>query len=564
MSIKLWVRGTKSPITLSDHDFIAEGGEGRVYGQGNKVYKISLNGKLNIPEGKILKLQQLTHPNIIKPIDLLIDKNNQLIGYSMKRVSGTALSRFFTTDYQTQIGYKEKQLEELILNLRNGFNYLHNEKILVVDANENNFIIDDQDNTTPYFIDVGSYEVPGYPATAIADGIRDYHTNGFNQNSDWFSFAILVSQLFLGIHPYKGKHPDYKKTDLIARMKDNVSIFNPKVSLPSVVRDFSSIPGNWLDWLKAVLENGERCSPPDSMKAAVQKIITKNIINSTAGFDIKLVKEYEENITDYRYVSGNTIIKFGVGHFEVNKIQHKIPNANTIIVTDKSAKPWAVTSNKTSLDFTDYNSNAVLSMALSNKQNYVIGNYLISTSDNKLNAISGMELGNNVYFTVKKQWDIMPNSTVAYDGCLLSNMLGQPFAIIFNPNTVSTHYINIKELIGHKIINAKYSNQVLVVTANQNGLINRMVFKFNSDFTQYSVDIENDVDTGEINFTVMDSGIVIMIPHDDELWVFGNNWKKPDIKKISSPVIKSDMKLCNNGIGVMFYQGNKLYSIKMV
>jgi hypothetical protein len=216
------------------------------------------------------------------------------------------------------------------------------------------------------------------------------------------------------------------------------------------------------------------------------------------------------------------------------------------------------------LDFTDYNSNAVLSMALSNKQNYAIGNYLISTSDNKLNAISGMELGNNVYFTVKKQWDIMPNSTVAYDGCLLSNMLGHPFAIIFNPNTVSTHYINIKELIGHKIINAKYSNQVLVVTANQNGLINRMVFKFNSDFTQYSVDIENDVDTGEINFTVMDSGIVVMIPHDDELWVFGNNWQKPDIKKISSPVIKSDMKLCNNGIGVMFYQGNKLYSIKMV
>ena len=114
--------------------------------------------------------------------------------------------------------------------------------------------------------------------------------------------------MFVGIHPYRGKHPDFKKNDIEGRMKDGVSIFNKKTTLPSAVRDFSNIPDSYRDWFEAIFEHGERMPPPDSMLAKFRPVVAKEtIVKGNDIFDIELVKEFNHEVIGYWYYNGNTV-----------------------------------------------------------------------------------------------------------------------------------------------------------------------------------------------------------------------------------------------------------------
>ena len=119
------------------------------------------------------------------------------------------------------------------------------------------------------FIDVDSYQTPGFKATALMDSVRDRHchNNQFTPDTDWFSFGIVSFQMFIGIHPYKGKHPDL--ADMDARMMQNISALNKAVSVPKVCYAFDVIPQAYLCWYKAVFEQGKRCAPPFDLNAPV-------------------------------------------------------------------------------------------------------------------------------------------------------------------------------------------------------------------------------------------------------------------------------------------------------
>src|SRR5207248_7337064 len=110
-----------------------------------------------------------------------------------------------------------------------GVRHVHERGILIVDLNEMNFLLDASVEEI-LFIDVDSYQTPGFPATALMESIRDRHAARFSQATDWFSFGIVSFQMFTGIHPYRGKHPTL--TGLDARMERNVSVLNPEVAVP--------------------------------------------------------------------------------------------------------------------------------------------------------------------------------------------------------------------------------------------------------------------------------------------------------------------------------------------
>src|SRR5947199_212129 len=82
----------------------------------------------------------------------------------------------------------------------------------------------------------------------------------FSPETDWFSFAIISFQMFIGIHPYRGLHPSLP--DLDARMSANVSVLNPRVSIPKLCYPFSVIPQAYRDWYRAIFEDGKRVPPP--------------------------------------------------------------------------------------------------------------------------------------------------------------------------------------------------------------------------------------------------------------------------------------------------------------
>lgn len=565
MSEKVWVRGQTTPIVLSDHDFVAEGGEGKVYAKGRTAYKIHTD---RMPaDGKIRKLQDLKHSSIISPVDILLNKKNKPVGYTMKKVKGIPFSRLFTNDFRNQSGFTMDDTKALIINMRDGFQYLHDNDVLVVDANENNFLAGERDLTKPFFIDTCSYQVPGFKATAIAENIRDLQATEFSEGTDWFSFAIIACQLFVGIHPFKGKHPDFKKNDLAGRMKAGVSIFNKKTSIPSAARDLSNIPQNYYDWFMDVFENGERHAPPVDMVKGVVAAKKAVVIQGNNNFTIDLVKEYKDTITDYWYYSGNTVVRFEPGHYEVNKINRAFGQngyTSDVVFTPRTMKPLFVEYFDDKIEYTAFDSTEVHTLPMKTTQGYTTGSTIMAISDTKLNSFACMDFGDKINFAVSKQWDILPHATKAFRGFLYSNMLGKPYVIIYQADKDATHYVNVDELKGYNIINGKYENNVLVVVTEKSGVYDRFIINFDTTFKKYTVVTDNDVDDADVNFTVLENGIVAFIPNDGELRIFSNKYESTQAKVIQDTNVKAVMRLCNNGINVMFYSDNKLYKITMV
>src|SRR6185369_5913583 len=75
-------------VELDQNNFKTKGGEGSIHIVGTKVYKVCDPGKM-IPEAKINELMVLDHPRIVRPIDILLQRNKP-VGYVMDLVPGNA------------------------------------------------------------------------------------------------------------------------------------------------------------------------------------------------------------------------------------------------------------------------------------------------------------------------------------------------------------------------------------------------------------------------------------------------------------------------------------------
>ena len=178
--------------------------------------------------GKIKELSAITLPTIIKPQHVVLDNSSKVIGYTMQFVQNkVALCQLFPKPYKQRNNINTTALISISDQLRRGIQHCHEKNILLVDVNELNFIIDDQKYKLVYFIDVDSYQTPSFPATALMESVRDRHSSTFSKNTDWFAFGIVSFQMQIGIHPYKGKHFQFKTLD--ERMKANIPVFHKDV-----------------------------------------------------------------------------------------------------------------------------------------------------------------------------------------------------------------------------------------------------------------------------------------------------------------------------------------------
>src|SRR5262249_20853743 len=159
-----------------------------------------------------------------RPQAILLDAKNRPIGYTMGRIRDAhVLCQLFNRAFRERKGITPEAMVMLVQKLREGVQHVHENGILIVDLNEMNFLLDSALREV-LFIDVDSYQTPGFPAAALMDSVRDRHALRFSEATDWFSFGIVSFQMFTGIHPYRGKHPTV--ADLEARMRGNISVLN--------------------------------------------------------------------------------------------------------------------------------------------------------------------------------------------------------------------------------------------------------------------------------------------------------------------------------------------------
>jgi serine/threonine protein kinase len=560
--MQVYING--KPISLNQKDYVAEGGEGKVYTRAGIGYKIYHDPKKMIPAGKIIELQRITNPNIIRPIDIITNKSGCPIGYTMRFIKDAwSLCQVFPKAFRKRNNITHQMIQGMVHDLQDLIDCVHKAGILIVDANEMNFLLT-KDFKVVLAIDADSYQTPHYPATAIMPSIRDWKiiNNNWTEGSDWFSFACVSFQMFIGMHPYKGKHPTINGME--ERMKVGISVLDPAVQVSPAAFDFGVIPPQYMEWYEKIFIKGERCMPPNIHGTVVIKT-SKPVLMKGAGYiELHEIYDYKDDIIRY-WTHGSEVIVM------TNKnIWHK---GRPVIDTDSDIRACGFTMSGAAfvagigegkyVKYTNIGEQTKISYDsladfISSYDERVYQMYNGETSEIKVTEFSNaITIGCNI---VDRG---LPNSSKLYPGVVIHSMLGNAFASLLVRKGAS-YQIKIPELDKYRILDAKYDSNVLMIIGEYKGKYDRLVIRFDSNYATYDLQVVLDIQPTGLNFVVLDSGVCVFINEEGKIIIFSKKKGSCGSKEINDPIIPGDAILGKSGGTVLLSSGSKLYNMRMV
>lgn len=246
-------------VVLPARAFVAAGGEGSIYAARGTAYKIYEDPARAIAAGKIAELRRIAHPGVLVPRELLVRESDGVpIGYAMPFVPDAwSWTQLVPPAFWARHGLTVAHAIDLCIELSRMLAAVHAAGCCVGDLSGNNVLVAPGE-MTPRLVDTDSFATPSFAATAITPEIADPRAPAgcVSPATDWFAFAVLVFELFTGLHPFKGKHPTVK--GMAARMQAGISAFRSEVAAPAAWRGTGGIPLGWVGWLRGVLEGRTR------------------------------------------------------------------------------------------------------------------------------------------------------------------------------------------------------------------------------------------------------------------------------------------------------------------
>jgi hypothetical protein len=556
--MKVTLKGKRASVSLTKRDFIAQGGEGAVYRKAGTAYKIYLKASSMIPEAKIEELSHISRPEVNKPEDIVLDEKGRAVGYTYRFIdNATALCQLFTKAFKERHGIGADRVGELVQNMQEVLHHIHEKGVLVVDLNELNLLVPDGWRQA-YWIDVDSYQTRSFPATAIMDSIRDWHTAKFNELSDWFSFAVVSFQLFIGVHPYKGKHSLIK--GMIERMRANVSVFDPSVKVPAMCPPLDVIPAELLGWYRRVLQDGRRELPPAIIQAVSGVIPRVRKISSTAKLSITEWRAYPHKVVRFLRL-GNHDVALTMGGLQVGKTLHKsLPPSGAVGLTPKQGH--VIYANHYCSQPQLYDATRARSLELDLHVDGCMdydGRIYFKAGD-RLYEVEYLELPHQIKPSVRPVANVMEHATKLYDGVAVHNLLGACYVSVFD-KPGSHRELRIQEVEGAKILDGKYDHGLLVLVGEQGGKYHRWSFLL-GDVGEYSC--LGSVEVGSYlppNFVVLPNRVCALINEDEELELSLVKLGAGQVRVVQDPVLSHDMRLCRSGMDVLFAQDTRVYKI---
>src|SRR5258705_3782099 len=560
---RYFVQG-KGEIRLSKSDFKAQGGEGAIFVKGSTAYKIYTDPSRTIQPTKILELSVLAQPNIIRPLDVIIDRQNQPVGYSMRHVVRSyVLCQLFPKAFRLRNNVTPETVLRLVRNLQEGVKHVHSKGILIVDLNELNFLVA-EDFKEVFFIDVDSYQTPSFAATVLMESVRDRHAQTFRGGSDWFSFSVVSFQMFVGIHPFKGTYPPLtglpaKELKLNTRMRANVSVLHAGVSVPASCLPFAVIPPIYLDWYRSVFEEGKRVPPPDNVQAAIvlSPPAAKRIIGSNS-FEITEVGEFDSEIIWHDGVV--TITQKSI-YFDSKK--YPKPQLDVkVAVTPRLRHLVAAFMEETKLRLRDLTVDQDIEVGFELEEFMLSnGRFYIKQQEN-IFSIDFVELKQRILLGIKIAANATVKSTRMFEGLAIQNLLGSNYASIPESPDIC-HQIQLRELDAYQVLEARLERRVLIVVGTKQGQYDLLIFRFASDFSSYDSRVVPKVSSSNINFTVLDSGVVLRMTDEDNVEIFSRVKGVDKIRVVQDPALQGDVRLFHVGAQALIARGNTLYKITM-
>lgn len=248
------VQGQKvSTVTLGKK--IARGGEGIVYtvetrdGASDeylaKVYKkTKLCKSMEDATQTMLKINYIVGSGFYKrpvrkgesrlgdkvkfPLYVLVNEDDEFVGYLMKRAKGIQLSRFIAdgaveSEFRRLYpGMTKKDLVEICINFLKVMKSLHSQGILVGDLNANNILVDTETNEV-YLIDADSYQYDdkfpcnvGVEKYTSPEFLKNHSTNFRTEQNELFVVARILCEILMMVdNPYNSKVAEDPIKDMV-------------------------------------------------------------------------------------------------------------------------------------------------------------------------------------------------------------------------------------------------------------------------------------------------------------------------------------------------------------
>ena len=331
-----------------------------------------------------------------------------------------------------------------------------------------NFLVDPAFGRV-YFLDVDSYQTPSFAATALMESVRDRHAAVWNEGTDWFSFAIVSFQMFVGIHPYKGKHPTLKTLE--ERMTRNVSVLHPDVSVPAACLPFDIIPRPWRDWYHAVLDCGQRVPPPRDLPAVI--VIPKQTERQTGSDLFRIERHWECDGTIIALTAGVVVTTEAI---YLNGRRHADARPGTKIgLTPHGKQPIAATLEHGQVRLFDPTRGQALSCDIAGEQLMATEGQLYVKHGVALREIGFLEMPGRLLPQVKTVGAVLENATQLFEGVALQNLIGAWYASLLTGHGVC-HQVRLAELDGAQVLDAKLQGGVLMVVAARAGRYEKLIF----------------------------------------------------------------------------------------
>lgn len=238
---------------------LAEGGEGFIYEVGKEIYKIFKPVvKIATKQIKVRTLIQANLPKeVVRPLDEVVDKKGNFIGFAMEKVSGDEIKCLSNNKFVKSNGISQKDVLQLDIKIQNVIKELHKNNIYIGDLNDQNILFDKQLNV--YFIDCDSWSVGGKKCEVAMDLFRDplLKSNNFNADTDTYAFAVLSWKMLTRIHPFGGTmNPDM---NILERMEKGISVIdNPGVKIPRTIKSWRNLSPDLVIAFKNIFETGCR------------------------------------------------------------------------------------------------------------------------------------------------------------------------------------------------------------------------------------------------------------------------------------------------------------------
>jgi hypothetical protein len=553
---KVLIGGKGTPVTLKK--YIAQGGEGSVYEYQGMACKIYHDPASMIPEQKILELGAITLDNVLAPKDIIYNpKTKKAIGFTMPFMQDTEyLVRLFSRKFKNDHGITPEMAVNLVKNMQETLDGLHKENIVVGDYNEMNFLTNSK-YTKTYNIDVDSYQTKTFPCTAIMDSIRDRTMpfGKFQESSDWFSWAVVTFQLYTGIHPFKGRHPDYSPSDMDGRMKNCISVFDKQVKMPKVCQDFSIVPKAHLEWYKNVFDKNERSMPPWADGGAFFSAYVPIVVATAAGLKIDLVHDYDSHISDLYYYNGNRYVITQTGIYKHDKEVFAFTQKPKDIRLGNllGEEPVIAVKSNGMVGFLDMDRNEIGRIA---SDDFMV-------SDGSIYTMKNGDLIENYFEKLGKVKHLTKAVSTVVDSSQMFR--GVVFQDVFGKAKLSIPYehgkcanIDVSELDGYRIIDAKRIGRFCITIGEKKGKFDRIILYFNERFTSYETRGDADISYRSVNLMVKQNGMAVTIKDDDTLEMFYDI--KRGSKEITDCPVEATMPLYDGVSNVLFTNDSKLQS----